>query len=93
MLGAPRDMGCDMAKEHSSVDQARADDADEEMKTANLNAEKERFERSRNAWQGLAYGARERESEVAENGSGERLRREKPQEGIRPEDLTTENDK
>ncbi|WAP69321.1 hypothetical protein [Jiella pelagia] len=55
-----------MAKEHSSVFQARADDADEEMKAASLASVKGRFESARDAWQGLADGARERESEASE---------------------------
>ncbi|NDW05056.1 hypothetical protein [Jiella pacifica] len=52
-----------MAKEHSSVFQARADDADEEMKAASLVSVKGRFESARDAWQGLADGARDREEE------------------------------
>lgn len=54
-----------MAKEHSSVFQARADDADDEMKAASLVSVKGRFESARDAWQGLADGAREREGEEA----------------------------
>ena len=53
-----------MAKEHSSVFQARADDAEEEMKDATLASAKDRFERARDAWQGLADDAREREAEM-----------------------------
>ncbi|ORE92719.1 hypothetical protein [Aurantimonas sp. 22II-16-19i] len=55
-----------MAKEHSSVLQARADDADEAMRAASLVSVQARLESARDAWQGLADGARERESEDAQ---------------------------
>ena len=52
-----------MAKEHSSVFQSRADEADQAMRAASLVSVKGRFESARDAWQGLADGARDREGE------------------------------
>ena len=50
-----------MAREHSSVLQARADEAAESMDAADLALVKGRFESARDAWQGLADSAREHE--------------------------------
>lgn len=54
-----------MAKISSTFFQARADEAAEEVEMATLAGAKERFERSRTAWQGLADQATEREMETA----------------------------